>query len=159
MKGDGSGRSEAERIALGLTIVAALLAAAIVGGTAFALAGGKRPPESRPAEAAQGAAKASGYFTGIGTIRAESAGRKPAAVVVSIAFPYDPADSAFSEELASKTKRMREETAAFFASIDAEKLRGMGEDQLKEALLERYNSLLRLGRIGVLYFNDYLLID
>ncbi|MDR0589005.1 MAG: hypothetical protein LBG25_00500, partial [Spirochaetaceae bacterium] len=41
-------------------------------------------------------------FTGIGRIRALTAGPQEAAVILSVSFPYDPEDQAFSEELAAK---------------------------------------------------------
>jgi len=156
-----------------LAAVAAALALAIAAGTVFALAGGARPASRTaadpravasglpppPAAASGRTGENAAYFTGIGKIRAASGGKRPATVVVSVAFPYDRGDAAFAEELASKTSAFRELTRDFFESLSAEELRGKPESELKEALAARYNAALRLGKIGTLYFNDYLVID
>jgi len=99
------------------------------------------------------------FFTGIGRIRAATADPEPATVIVSIAFPYDRSDLAFSEELAARTKDLRELTADLFSNLGAAELQAGSEDKLKAELLRRYNAILRLGKISVIYFNDYLLVD
>lgn len=153
-------------IALGLVL-------AIAAGTVYGLASGKRPaPPAAPQEAAPGgepsdaapgkeapAVPESGYFTGIGRIRAASAGASPAAVIVSIAFTYDRKDIAFSEELAAKTKAFREIAVAYFGTFTAAALREAGEPDLKAELLKRFNRELRLGRIEELFFSEYLVLD
>jgi flagellar basal body-associated protein FliL len=99
------------------------------------------------------------FFTGIGRIRAATADPEPATVIVSIAFPYDRTDLAFSEELAARTKDLRELTADLFSNLGADELQAGSEEKLKAELLRRYNAILRLGKISVIYFNDYLLVD
>lgn len=108
-----------------------------------------------PDSATQGPA----FFTGIGRIRAATADPEPATVIVSIAFPYDRSDLAFSEELAARTKDLRELTADLFSHLGAAELQAASEEKLKAELLRRYNAILRLGRINVIYFNDYLLVE
>ncbi|MDR1126672.1 MAG: flagellar basal body-associated FliL family protein [Treponema sp.] len=98
-------------------------------------------------------------FTGIGRIRAITGDSPPQTVIVSIAFPYDKADTPFTEELALQMPEFRSVTFAFFKSLSAKDLYNMGEDSIKEALLSRYNAALRLGRIPVLYFNDFMVIE
>lgn len=150
-----------------LLIAAAVLVCVLAAGTAFALFA-KKPQQRAEAKTATSAetglppptpASGTAYFTGIGKIRASSAGEKPAAVIVSIAFQYDRGDIAFSEELAAKTKEFREIAKTLFSSRTVTELRKTSEAELKEELLKRYNSALLLGRIAALYFNDYLLID
>jgi flagellar basal body-associated protein FliL len=136
-------------IALGLVL-------AIAAGTVYGLASGRRPA---PPAAPQAAAPENGYFTGIGRIRAASAGASPSAVIVSIAFTYDRNDIAFSEELAAKTKAFREIAVAYFGTFTAAALREAGEPDLKAELLKRFNRELRLGQIEELYFSEYLVLD
>jgi flagellar basal body-associated protein FliL len=103
--------------------------------------------------------QADNIFPGIGKIRAITGDSIPQTVIVSIAFPYDRADAPFTEELASQITEFRAITISFFKSLSAKDVYNMGEDSIKEALLNRYNSTLRLGRIPVLYFNDFMVIE
>jgi flagellar basal body-associated protein FliL len=98
-------------------------------------------------------------FTGIGRIRARSAEPQPAAVMITIAFPYDPNDTSFSEELASKLVQFRNETIQYFQSHTADELRLQSDDELQRELLARYNAFLRLGSIGTLYVIDYMIVE
>jgi flagellar basal body-associated protein FliL len=98
-------------------------------------------------------------FTGIGRIRALSAGPQAAAVILSVAFPYAPEDRAFSEELAARIGQFRGITAEYFAAFSADELREKDEEVIKEELRQRYNAILRLGSISRLYFNDYMIIE
>lgn len=113
----------------------------------------------QPGKASEAATPGTAYFTGVGRIRAATADPEPATVIVSIAFPYDRSDLAFSEELAARTKDLRELTADLFSNLGAAELRPGSEEILKTELLRRYNAILRLGKISVIYFNDYLLVD
>jgi flagellar basal body-associated protein FliL len=142
-----------------LLAVLAALAVAILAGTAIGLASGGKPAPA-PAGAAQESPEASpAYFTGIGRIRAATAGERPATVVVSIAFPYDRNDRAFQEELAAKTKSFRDIAADYFSALSSAQLREMPETEIKKTLMARFNSVLVLGKIEALFFNDYLVID
>jgi flagellar basal body-associated protein FliL len=105
-------------------------------------------------------------FTGIGRLRLltadESVANLPEApimVIITVSFPYTPEDLAFSEELAARVRDFRTLTESYFGSIKAADLRNMREDQIKADLLERYNSVLRLGKIGTLYFRDFMFLD
>ena len=145
-----------------LLTVAALLVCALIVGTVFGLRSAGRDAKSTtsgtsgaPAAATDGPS----YFTGIGRVRAATADAKPATVVVSVAFPFDRTDSAFSEELAAKTKNFRKIAADYFSGFSAVELRGTAEAVLKEELRGRFNGVLLLGKIEALYFNDYLLIE
>ena len=158
-----------------LIVIVIILVALIAGGTILAAIGsgtaqaastagptGPAGPEelaarrSRPAE---DSGRNSAYFTGVGRIRAATADARAATVIVSIAFPYDKNDAAFSEELAARTRDFRQVAVELFSSYTGERLRRVGETELKAELLRRYNALLRLGKIDAVYFNDYLVVD
>jgi len=118
------------------------------------------PPAAGAAEAAEAAeAKGQSFFTGIGRIRAATDDPVPATVIVSIAFPYDASDSAFSEELAARTRAFRELSADLFSSYSKGELDSLGEARIKAELIRRFNAILRLGSIGEIYFNDYIVIE
>jgi len=139
-----------------LIVIASILTLIIIGGTFLGTCGAKKPPEQNKVPESQAGLN---YFTGIGRIRAASNDIKPASIIVSIAFPYDRSDSVFSEELASRVKDFRDIAIDLFSSYSASSLRDIGEEALKTELLRRYNKVLKLGNIGILYFNDYLVVD
>jgi flagellar basal body-associated protein FliL len=120
------------------------------GGPALSALGGNRTAEIQaPA----------GVFAGIGRIRTATAGSQPAAVILSVAFPYALGDRPFSEELASKIGTFRNLTVNYFAALSAAELNRKSEGEIKRELLEQYNGILRLGSIKELYFNDYIVIE
>jgi flagellar basal body-associated protein FliL len=100
-----------------------------------------------------------GIFTGIGRIRTKSAEPESAAVIITIAFPYNSDDKSFSEELASKVAQFRNETIQYFQSHTASELRQKTDDEIQRELLVRYNALLRLSFIDTLFITDYMIID
>ena len=113
-------------------------------------------------------------FSGIGRLRLSTAepdagqrsrGPGPAAdqgsatVILTITFPYSSEDRAFAEELAARVRDFRNITENYFKSISARDLHARSEDRIKAELLERFNNVLRLGKIQLLYFNDFLILD
>ena len=105
-------------------------------------------------------------FTGIGRLRlplmdtrSGNSGAPPVTVVLSITFPYRPEDRAFSEELALRVRDFRTLTETYFSALNVDDLGTMDEEEVKSALLEKYNSILRLGNISVLYFSDFMVFD
>jgi flagellar basal body-associated protein FliL len=152
-----------------LVITAFILALSLLGGTLYALIfrdffGSRAVPEQALSPITpntlpndpNGTAK---IFTGIGPLRLSTAPPKPSTVILAIVFRYDPADNAFAEELASRIGDFRDIAAEYIASFSTDELRDKTESELKTALLYRYNAILRLGQIGALYFNEYMIID
>jgi flagellar basal body-associated protein FliL len=148
-----------------LVVVVVFLIFLLLGGTLYALVfrgsaeRGNSQGSPVPGEAGGAEEYTGGVFTGIGRIRAVTAEPRAATVILSVTFPYPPEDRAFSEELAAKIGQFRGITAEYFASFPAEELRGKEEGAVKEDLRQRYNSILRLGSITQLYFNDYMIIE
>jgi flagellar basal body-associated protein FliL len=158
-EGIGQGGMTAYRILLG---TAAVLALILLAGTLYALVfrpGSPEPPgragENGPAQSVPGG----GIFTGIGRIRAATAGPNPATVILSVTFPYPSNDKPFTEELASQIVNFRNAAHEYFASLSTEELRRKDDASIKAEILRRYNRLLRLGQIETLYFNEYLVIE
>ncbi|MDR2537813.1 MAG: flagellar basal body-associated FliL family protein [Treponema sp.] len=155
-----------------LIVVAVLLALLIAAGTIYALVfrNGTEPlysilapdtdsPTQAPLTETQVFQLQENIFTGIGRLRAVSVDKPPITIVVSIAFPYLPEDRAFAEELATKVPEFRNTALEYFSTHSAVELRQSGEAAIKTELLRRYNNLLHLGSISVLYFNDFMFID
>lgn len=143
-----------------LLAVAWVLVFGILGGTFWAL---RRPAvktgASRdPANTTQGVSSER-FFTGIGRIRSPTADTTGATVILSIVFPYDSGDRPFSEELASHIKDFRALTLTYISHHTAKELRTLGDGGVKKELLDLFNGLLRLGKIKLLYFNDYLIVE
>jgi flagellar basal body-associated protein FliL len=80
-------------------------------------------------------------------------------MILSIAFPYNAADIAFTEELAAKIGEFRDMAIGYFSSLPADRLFTVDEEITKIEILKLYNASLRLGRIEALYFSDMNIID
>jgi flagellar basal body-associated protein FliL len=143
-----------------LIVLALIILLIIAGGAVWAFFPKAKPDSANPAQSSQSAAQTEQgrTFTGIGRLRLPLGDDQPT-VIVSITFPYNPLDKAFSEELASRVGEFRALTGAYFKSQTASQLGKIDEEDIKKALLDQYNGVLRLGRIEILYFNDYMIID
>jgi len=136
-----------------LLIIAALLVLIIIIGTIVGLVNkGKKSAikNSGSAEISEG------MFSGLGTMRIPTADAEPETLVISIAFPYNKNDRAFSEELASRLSRFKTATAEYLGAFTAEELSALNTDTVSNELLSRYNSVLRLGKIKQLYILEYM---
>ena len=142
--------------------IAAALALVLLTGTLYALvfrSGRTEPPRRTRESALLQSATEGGVFTGIGRIRAATAGPEPVTVILSIVFPYPADDKPFTEEMASQISNFRTIAHEYFASLSTEELRRKDEASIKAEILRRYNLRLRLGQIETLYFSEYLVID
>jgi len=97
-------------------------------------------------------------FTGLGMIRVSTTDPQPGLVIISVSFIYYPDDRAFFEELVYRVRDFREIIIGFIGSFTVSELQRQGEDYLKDELLRRFNSILRLGQIKALYFSDFMII-
>jgi flagellar basal body-associated protein FliL len=95
-------------------------------------------------------------YSGLGRLRIPAGN---ATVVLSVTFPYFPGDTAFTEELAARTPVLREITAGYFSSLAPGRLENPDEETIKVELLDRFNETLRLGKIRILYFSDFLVLE
>jgi len=96
-------------------------------------------------------------FPGVGRLRIPIA--NSSILILSIAFPYQAGDTAFTEELAGKTNELKAIATNYFSALPADKLIQIDEDAAKAEILRRFNAALRLGRIEALYFNDMMILD
>jgi flagellar basal body-associated protein FliL len=98
-------------------------------------------------------------FSGIGRLRLPLAGESSATLIIDISFPYSADDRAFAEELASRIGDFRSIAGEYFAALPPEKASVLNEETAKAEILQRYNALLRLGKIETLYFGDFMVVD
>jgi flagellar basal body-associated protein FliL len=101
-------------------------------------------------------------FTGIGRLRSVlkgEQGRDGPTVIIRVVFPYNAADTAFTEELAEHIGFFRETVGAYFSTITASDPKLHDETTIKADLLNRFNAGLRLGKIERLFFSEFLIID
>ncbi len=156
----GRGRSAPSPAERALVAVALLLAAAILVGSLVGLATGSRGRKlGREAAAALAAEAGRGGYWSLGTLRARSADSKPAVVVASVAFPYDPADRAFAEELERKAPALKAAAIACLSRRRAAELGPAFEGAVKAALRDAINGLLSLGKAGEVWLSDFAVIQ
>jgi len=136
-----------------LLIIAALLVLIIIIGTIVGLVNKGRKSEIKNSESPE---VSEGMFSGLGTMRISTADAEPETLVISIAFPYNKNDKAFSEELASRLSSFKTATAEYLGAKTAEELSTLNTDTVSNELLSRYNSVLRLGKIKQLYILEYM---
>ena len=156
-----------------LLIIAALIVLVIVVGTLWAFAGGHvtiRSAEGRSLSPVMDdpdaesvlrgdESGATAVYTDLGTIRAPTGDSRPVTIVITAYYPYPAGDSAFEEELVAKNRAIRRIFLEWFASRSLEEITSLGEKEVKAQLLEEINRLFVLGRIDVLYFGDYLVLE
>lgn len=146
--------SRLERI---LAVVLAALAVILVSGTAYGVITGSRARKLALAEAPR--EDGSGFFDGLGRVRAETADDPPAIVVLEPVIPYDLGDRAFREELELKRPELKAAIEAFLSSKKGTELGPAYESAVKAALRDAINSILELGTVSELYFPVFQVID
>jgi flagellar basal body-associated protein FliL len=141
-----------------LAAIAVALVLLILAGTLYALF--RDPPPVLENPGSTGGSETA-MFTGIGRLRIPSGGGadSPVTVILSIVFPYPATDRPFTEELAGKIPLFRNIAREYFGALSPDDLVPLDEDKAKAELLGRFNRELQLGKIGVLFFNDLLVLE
>ena len=96
-------------------------------------------------------------FTGLGQLRIPL--YNSSVLILSITFPFQADDIAFTEELAMRIGDFKNLASVYFMSLNEENLTFFNEEEAKKDLLRLYNNNLRLGRIEALYFSEFMIID
>jgi len=146
-----------------LLLLAGALVVFLLIGTIYAFA---RPPDTQPLfrlgepETVQAVPQAQNddmrVFSGLERLRIPLS--NSSIMILSIAFPYNAADTTFTEELAGKIAEFRSIAINYFSSLPPDRLTIINEEIAKLEILKLYNANLRLGRIDALYFSDMLII-
>lgn len=152
-----------------LLLIAAGIGALIILGTVIALITGKRPGmnmrhnDPSSIEEIKGANPNLKAFKEFGMLRTitmvDEHGNEGAVMVLTPWFSYESTDSAFYEELVSHKRLFTSVFLEYFSTKTKNALLSMGENQIKEQLLDRFNSQLTMGHINALYFDDYMFLD
>jgi flagellar basal body-associated protein FliL len=146
-----------------LVSIAGSLIVLLIAGTIFGLARPRhaepvlrlgRAVETQPLDTQTGDIR---VFSGLGRMRIPLT--DSSIMILSIAFPYDAGDIAFTEELAVRVNELKALSNDYFTSLPAERLIQIDEEAAKREILRRFNAILRLGRIEVLYFSDMTVIN
>ena len=141
----------------GLIICIILLGLIFIGGTIYGVFFNSTPISSAPIKELQNSGKGQ-TFSGIGPLRVSTADPQPGMVILFVLFTYYPDDKAFSEELALRVKDFRDIIVSYIGSFSVVDLQKQGEDLIKAELLRRFNAILRLGQIEILYFSDFMIV-
>ena len=97
-------------------------------------------------------------FIGIGQLRVFTSDPQPGVVIIYVSFTYYPSDKAFSEELALRVRDFKQIIIDYFGAFSISELQNLDEDSMKTELLRRFNTILRLGQIEILYFTDFMVV-
>jgi len=143
-----------------LLILALCLVFIFAGGTVYSILRNDPPPvQGKPDQHNIHINANDQIFSGIGRLRLPVSGSHAATAILSISFPYVPEDRPFSEELAARIGNFRTIAGEYFLSFELAEIKRKGEEEIKIELLDRFNNILRLGKIEILYFNDFMIIE
>ena len=98
-------------------------------------------------------------YSDIGRLRAITADVPPVSLIVTPFFTFPSADEEFFEELVQKKRCLRSVFLDYFALHSKDELLKIGETKVKQELIEKLNAELMLGKIEVLYFNEYIFLN
>lgn len=150
--------------------IAIIISVGIIAGTVWALASGKgkfssstqslfdrggQNPAREEVIAADRAGKTA-IFGDIGPLRAVTADTEPVIILCEPFFPYLADDLAFREELVQKTRNIRTLLLGWFRTHAIAEVKRLGEDGVKAELIREINTVLVLGHIDILYFDEYM---
>lgn len=153
-----------------LTAIVVALCALIFISSVIAIIAGKRPGmnlrRSDPAslEQIKGADDNLSAFKEFTTLRIitmpnEDSQGNASILVITPWLSYEGSDSAFYEELVSRKRLFTSFFVEYFSSRSKNALLSIGEKNIKQELLDKFNSELRLGQLSAIYFDDYIFLD
>ena len=120
---------------------------------------GLRKIDPKPVRVEKKSGTKNTVYSDIGRLRAITADVPPVSLVITPFFTFPTADNAFFEELVQKKRRLRSVFLDYFALHSKDELIKMGEAAVKQELIEKLNAELMLGKIDVLYFNEYIFLN
>ena len=151
-----------------LAVIALLLCAVIITGTVvvFAVQKGGFHSAFRKNDPSPQSSRftAMNSFNELGQIRAvtrkEPAHEDGVTVVLTPWLAFEKGnDSAFSEELAQKSRQIRSLIHGYFSQHTETELLNKGETAVKAELLELINDQLVMGKIAAVYFGEYMYLE
>lgn len=104
-------------------------------------------------------------YTGLGTLRVTTAADESVkndlgvALVVTPWMTYPQGDTVFFEELSRKRLVISGIITSYFETRTERELLSLTEEKIKADLVNQINSQLSLGKIGQVYFTDYIFLE
>jgi len=148
-----------------LLCTAAALVLVIVIGTGIAFLTHDAVPGkyTRRADPAPQEIDGSAAFDEIGQIRTVTKPvnekKKGAILVITPWLSYPNGDTAFHEELSSKSRMIKACITGYFSRYTEKELLTNGEDTVKADLLHQINAQLVMGKITAVYFSEYMFLE
>ena len=94
----------------------------------------------------------------LGQLRAVTADNPPITVVIKPFLEYKASDTAFQEELVAKKEVLKKNILDWFSLESAYRLSSELPQDIKQALIERINGQLVLGKIHNIYFEEFVIL-
>jgi len=94
----------------------------------------------------------------LGQLRAVTADNPPVTVVLTPFLEYKASDTAFQEELVAKKDRLKKAILDWFSLESAYRLSSEPPQDIKQALMERIDAQLVLGRLHNIYFEEFVIL-
>lgn len=120
---------------------------------------GLRHADPEPMRVEKKAGKETAVYSELGRLRGVTSDSPTVPIVITPFFTYPASDTAFFEELVQKKRLIRSIMMEYFALHSKDELLEMGENKVKDELIARINGELVLGKIDVLYFNEYIFLN
>ncbi|MCQ2610966.1 MAG: hypothetical protein MJ169_04400 [Treponema sp.] len=80
-------------------------------------------------------------------------------LVITPWFSFTSEDNSFYEELSLKKGLLVSCVSSYFASYTQKELLSMGEKKVKQELCDKLNSILEMGKIKAVFFDEYIFFD
>lgn len=93
------------------------------------------------------------------TTKIDEENQTTALIILEPWFSYTSTDPAFQEEVTTKKANFKTIVLDFFANRTANQVKAMGEDLLKNQILELANKELVLGKFSAVFFDDYIFFE
>lgn len=94
----------------------------------------------------------------LGQLRAVTADNPPITVILKPFLEYKASDTAFQEELVAKKEALKKDILDWFSLESAYRLSSELPQEIKQALIERINKQLVLGKIHNIYFEEFVIL-
>ena len=98
-------------------------------------------------------------FGDLGRLRLKTKDKNDIFVILKPYLQAPENDPSFEEELVQKKQLLRDEFTRWFATHSIDEIKAMGEDRIKQSLLEQLNTHLVMGTVKQLYFDEYMILD
>lgn len=89
----------------------------------------------------------------------EKKDQRSSTVIVKPLLEYEKDNTILIEEMTAKNQAIKTAFLSYFTSYTQRQLLLTGEEKVKEQILEKINSLLVLGKVNSIYFEEYIFLN